>query len=340
MTFPVAYKILSKAVFESGGFKLIPIRYEDRIKIMKWRNEQIYHLRQTKPLTIADQNVYFENVVSKLFAQEKPDQLLFSFLHKEELVGYGGLVHINWIDRNAEISFVMNTNLEKEYFEEYWVAYLKLIENVAFGQLHFHKIFTYAFDLRLYLYIALEKAGFTKEAVLKEHCLFEGGYKDVIIHSRINIANLLKVRKAEEKDLMLYFEWANDPVVRQNAIHTEQISLNNHINWFKQKLVNKNCRLYLFFVRDNPVAQVRLDKVGKEWVISYSIAHKYRGLKLGILIIRKVIELHPLDMFFALVKVGNIASEKVFENLNFRKGDDNVLEGISYRTFRFSGIHN
>ncbi|GAK91039.1 putative ribosomal-protein-serine acetyltransferase [Nonlabens ulvanivorans] len=48
--------------------------------IMKWRNEQMYHLRQAEKLTEQSQDSYFKNVVSKLFEQEKPNQLLFSFL--------------------------------------------------------------------------------------------------------------------------------------------------------------------------------------------------------------------------------------------------------------------
>jgi RimJ/RimL family protein N-acetyltransferase len=49
-----------------------------------------------------------------------------------------------------------------------------------------HKIFTYAFDLRPHLYEAVEAAGFTQEARLKAHCLFDGKYIDVVIHSKIN----------------------------------------------------------------------------------------------------------------------------------------------------------
>jgi RimJ/RimL family protein N-acetyltransferase len=181
------YSILgSEQEFSNKKFRLLPIRFEDRWDIMKWRNEQIFHLRQNKPLTEEDQNRYFEQVVAKLFDQELPNQLLFSFLHGDTLIGYGGLVHINWVDRNAEISFIMNTNLEEEQFESIWIEYLLLIEQVAFQTLNLHKIYTYAFDLRPRLYIALELAGFQEDARLKEHCLFENRYIDVLIHSKWN----------------------------------------------------------------------------------------------------------------------------------------------------------
>jgi RimJ/RimL family protein N-acetyltransferase len=153
---------------------------------MKWRNEQIYHLRQQKPLTEADQNLYFDTVVSKLFDQEYPNQILFSYLEGEKCIGYGGLVHINWVDKNAEISFIMATHLEQEFFKIHWVNYLNLIEKAAFQDLNLHKLYTYAFDIRPHLYEAIESAGFKKEAILKEHCFFEENFKNVIIHSKIN----------------------------------------------------------------------------------------------------------------------------------------------------------
>lgn len=181
-----SYSCLENQIFESDNFKIVPLRYEDRFDILKWRNEQIYHLRQDKPLTVENQENYFNTIVDKLFDQEQPNQILFSFLENDACIGYGGLVHINWIDKNAEISFIMDTTLEKDNFHTNWTKYLSLIEKVAFGDLKIHKIFTYAFDLRPHLYLALQDASFIEETRLKEHCFFDGKYIDVVIHSKIN----------------------------------------------------------------------------------------------------------------------------------------------------------
>ena len=159
------YICLQQQEQHHGDFSIVPLRYEDRFSIMKWRNEQIYHLRQARPLTADDQQRYFDNVVSGT------------------CIGYGGLVHINWIDWNGEISFIMDTKLEAEHFQEHWSNWLSMLKKVAFDDLGLHKIYTYAFDLRPHLYTALETSGFTREATLKEHCLFQGEYKDVVIHS-------------------------------------------------------------------------------------------------------------------------------------------------------------
>src|SRR5690606_39161213 len=110
-----------------------------------------------------------------------PNQFLFSLLENGKLIGYGGLVHINWIDKNAEISFIMDTSLETNRFNDIWVNYLSLLDKIAFDELNLHKLYTYAFDLRPKLYDALSLAGYKLDARLKEHCLFENKFLDVVI---------------------------------------------------------------------------------------------------------------------------------------------------------------
>ena len=181
------YKCLTQQEFQIEDYKIVPIRLNDRYDIMKWRNEQIYHLRQAKILTIEDQDLYFSNVVEKLFEQENPNQILFSFLEKNVLIGYGGLVHINWVDKNAEISFLLNTELEEKFFRKHWGTYLSLIEELSFKHLHLHKIIVYAFDLRVKLYEVLKSASYIKEARLKEHTFFNENFIDVLIYTKFNV---------------------------------------------------------------------------------------------------------------------------------------------------------
>lgn len=184
MKFSNKYKCLTQNKYTNGKYKIVPLRYKDRLDIMKWRNQQIYHLRQAEPLFVKDQNYYFDSVIAELFSQVEPNQILFSFLENDICIGYGGLVHINWVDKNAEVSFIMETSLEKEYFDKMWSKFLNLIEQVAFKKLKFHKIYVYAFDLRQHLYTTLENNKFIKEAVLKEHCFYENEFIDVVIHSK------------------------------------------------------------------------------------------------------------------------------------------------------------
>ena len=56
------------------------------------------------------------------------------------------------------------------------VYFISLLENMAFKDLQFHKVFTYAFNLRPHLFSVLQKCGFKEEARLSEHCYFNGKY--------------------------------------------------------------------------------------------------------------------------------------------------------------------
>ncbi len=180
------YASLKEQVRINENYSIVPIRDQDKYIIMHMRNAQIFHLRQQKLLTPIIQDNYFAEIISKLFDTQQPSQILFSFLYNNVCIGYGGLVHINWVDKHAEISFIIKPEMEEEYFSSCWQSFLSMIQLVAFEDIKIHKIFTYAFDLRPNLYSVLESCGFYKEAVLKDHCFIEDKFIDVVIHSKIN----------------------------------------------------------------------------------------------------------------------------------------------------------
>ena len=247
-----------------GDYSIVPLRYEDRFSIMKWRNEQIYHLRQARPLTEDDQQRYFDNVVSKLYDNPKPDQILFSYLEKGVCIGYGGLVHINWIDRNGEISFIMDTKLEAEHFAEQWSNYLTMLKAVAFEDLGLHKIYTYAFDLRPHLYTMLEANGYKREATLKEHCLFNGEYKDVVLHSlwndRYEVINYVDCTREQNLDILAL---RNRDDVRSWMVNPEVIPEENHFKFVESLKGNPNRLYYAIYKNGALVGTYNLTNEGE-----------------------------------------------------------------------------
>ena len=313
------YYLLNKVKFEYEEFSLIPIRHEDRYLIMQWRNDQMYHLRQRKQLTKEDQDAYFENVVSTIFSKDQPEQLLFSFLKDDELIGYGGLVHINWKDKNAEISFLMNTVLEKEHFEEYWMIYLNLIEKVAFHQLSLHKIFTYAYDLRPKLYKVLESAEFIQEAKLFDHCIVDDRYVDVYIHSKFGF----QFRKIVENDISLTFEWATNPKIREYSLNKTNIDFDTHKNWFYKTLADNNIYYYFYTLNKIPLGIFRINKIDNQTgLISFLVNPDFHGNGIGYKMVSDGIELirkidNQIKSLKAEVMNENKASLKIFENLMF-----------------------
>jgi RimJ/RimL family protein N-acetyltransferase len=314
------YKALKKQEFRSGDCSLTPIRHKDRFKIMEWRNEQIYHLRQNEPLTAEKQDNYFNTAVSSLFNEESPNQILFTFLEGNECIGYGGLVHINWIDKNAELSFIMETQLEKGAFNFYWSKFLACIEKVAFEEMSFHKIYTYAFDLRPHLYTVLEGNGLKREAVLKDQCLIEGDYRDVVIHSLIN--KHIELRNVDGHDVNLTYSWAINPVVRQYSLNKSEITLECHKNWFNSKLNDNNCLYFIAEKGKDQVGSFRLDlNSGGSGYISYLIDPIFHGNGYGSELLRRGVRIaqenSSIKNIIGEVMIENKASVKAFENLGF-----------------------
>jgi RimJ/RimL family protein N-acetyltransferase len=316
------YKALNRQEFQVGAYTIVPIRFEDKITIMKWRNEQLYHLRQVKLLTEKDQELYFERVVLALFQQEKPNQILFSLLKDGQCIGYGGLVHINWRDLHAEVSFIMDTSLEKTQFEHLWTVFLYLLEQVAFNELKFHKLNTYAFDLRPHLYPVLENNIFIEEAKLKEHCYFNGEFIDVILHGKIN--EQLTIEKATIADIELTFNWATNPVIRKYSFQQNEIQFDEHKAWFNKQIAEKNAIYFILWEKDKALGSLRINKDDKGLgLISYQIAPELHGKKLGSKLLRMAIR-HirinntDIERIIGYVIPENIASIKIFEKVNFR----------------------
>ena len=313
------YKPLQHQTFSFGDYSMVPIRDEDKYPIMRWRNEQIYHLRQKEHLTREQQKAYFRNVVDKLFEREKPDQLLFSFLKNGQLIGYGGLVHIDWENRTAEVSFLMDTALEETEFERNWWIFLHFIEQVAFGELGLNKIFTYAFDLRPRLYPVLEQASFREEQFLPGAFEKEGKRLDVYIHAKSFPAILFRQVRAEDMDLI--YAWSNEESARQNSFHPEKIPYETHVQWFEKKLQDPKAHLWIARIEGKPAALVRFDETDDHAVIGINVDKNFRGKGYGGRILRlatgRFILLTGLPVY-AYIKPENHASVRAFEKAGYR----------------------
>lgn len=144
-------------------------------------------------------------------------------------------------------------------------------------------------------------------------------FKSILFKYSVNL------RKVNDKDALLLFDWANDPDVRKNALNSNEIELENHKNWFSKKINDpNNTEIYILEKDGRPLGQVRFDKIDGIWEIDYSIDKQYRGLGLGGRIIELGIEELKKDVK-AIVKIENLSSCKVFENLGFK--NENTSDG-------------
>lgn len=338
-----SYKCLNINQVSEGNYSLVPIRDEDKYSILEWRNAQIDILRQKELLTKEQQEHYFKTVVDKLFEEEKPKQLLWSFLSDGQLIGYGGLVHIDWGNKTAEISFLTETsrNQSQQQFISDWIIYLSLIKRVA-KNLSFSSIYTYAYDIRPNLYIALEKSGFKETNRMKDFIEINGEIKDVVIHT-FDLQQL-HWKFAKETDVDLYYKWASDVLVRQNSFNTSDIDYLQHVNWFKSKLNSPECFFYLFYNKENiPIGQVRIDQSNNEIVIGISIDESYRGKGFGVEMLNEACDDYlnkfPEREIIAYIKENNTASLNQFTKAGFVKTENVIISGNNSFKFKKNKIN-
>jgi RimJ/RimL family protein N-acetyltransferase len=170
----------------SGGyFSFRRLNLSDSETIRQWRNAQLAILRQHKPLSQASQNQYFSEVLLPSYLEQQPKMLLFAICIDNELVGYGGLVHIDWSNQRCELSFLVDSSLEHDIqskirvFKYFFTALRKL----AFEELGLNRVFTETFDFRPDHIEMLEGFGFGLEGRLSQHIrLPTGHFCDSLFH--------------------------------------------------------------------------------------------------------------------------------------------------------------
>lgn len=180
-----SWSCLRQQYFNLLEYSLVPIRHEFIEPIRRWRNSQLEVLRQAAPISPAQQSDYFSRNIWPTMNLTCPPNILMGLLINDRLIGYGGLVHISWEDRRAEMSFLVD-NLRSTDFEQYerdFNAFISLIVDLTFNDLCFHKLFTETYANRIQHIQILESAGFKREGVLRDHVKIDNSYVDSIFHA-------------------------------------------------------------------------------------------------------------------------------------------------------------
>jgi methionyl-tRNA formyltransferase len=143
---------------------------------------------------------------------------------------------------------------------------------------------------------------------------------------------MLTLRLVKEDDCRLLWEWANDLTVRTSAFSSEPISWETHLRWFKRKLKDPNC--YIFIALDEakiPVGQVRFEISGHEATVDISISSERRGQGYGTELLklasRELFHLSSADCINAYIKSGNEASIRTFSKVGFKSLGKEKIKG-------------
>jgi len=182
------YECLPKRRYQQGNYTLEAVQPEHIEKIRQWRNKQMDVLRQSNPISKDDQIQYYENHIWSELKSDEPKNILLSYKFKDELIGYGGLVHISWEHLRAEISFICNPKIfgQDKLYRICFIKFLEMIKDLSFNTLGLKRLFTETFSFRKEQISVLIDFGMEIEGVLKSNYKINGKYCDSVIQSVIN----------------------------------------------------------------------------------------------------------------------------------------------------------
>jgi RimJ/RimL family protein N-acetyltransferase len=183
----LSYKCLKNQAIKYLEYSLFPIQKHDIQLIRNWRNDQISVLRQQKIISADDQEEYFKKNIWPQYASKNPTEILMGLYLNNALIGYGGLVHISWQDRRAEVSFLLDPKRMQDFslYEKDFYNYLILIKKLSNKELKFNRIYSETYAFRKEHISILEKANFQKEGTMRDHIIHEGSPMDSVIHGLV-----------------------------------------------------------------------------------------------------------------------------------------------------------
>ncbi len=142
----------------------------------------------------------------------------------------------------------------------------------------------------------------------------------------------LRLRRVEESDCRLLWEWANEPEVRAVSFSSEAIPWERHLEWFNSRLTDSDAVLYLAMNANNiPVGQVRYQIEGTRAVVSISLAAGFRGKGNGKMALssgnEELFRNTRATTIDAYVKPHNRAALQLFSRAGFRQEAPALIRG-------------
>lgn len=179
---------------------LRPITLEDGSNIVKWRNTPSVreHCLNQKPITIESNEAFFHANIETGYYQQ------FIVERIDEDFGVSSYpiatVYLKDIDRtNRRCELCIFTSDDQEWNTESQAIALKLLLEKAFEELNMHKVYSFAFYKFLNEAELLKRAGFNKEAILKEEAINTDGYFEDIVRFAITDKEWKSLSKDIEK---------------------------------------------------------------------------------------------------------------------------------------------
>ena len=130
----------------------------------------------------------------------------------------------------------------------------------------------------------------------------------------------LAVRLAKPDDCIEFFNWANDPAVREQSLSTTTIQWLDHKKWFSEKISSRSSEMHVMEADGLPVGQVRFEKSAAVAEINYSLDKIVRNRRWASAMLEMAMKMFGQKCSSTLrarVKSSNAKSSAVFKQLGF-----------------------
>lgn len=231
MSIRQAYSIMPRPKLQDRELTLRAVQPGDIEAIRRWRNDQMDVLRQSAVITPEAQRRYYAEHIWPSKTSLQPPQILLAIDRHDQLIGYGGLVHIAWAYRRAEISFLMDPKFEQDgpLLTEYFTRFLRLLQTLAFEDLSLQRLTTETYAHRARHIQALEAAGYRLEGRLESHVLVEGRPCDALIHGLLAAKCCSKSGATSLPGVLVSSSGAKMPLIRALQAASKRLPSNARI---------------------------------------------------------------------------------------------------------------
>jgi len=147
---------------------------------------------------------------------------------------------------------------------------------------------------------------------------------------------VLQLREVKQEDCELLWKWANDPIVRGASFSSQEITWEDHIKWFNNKINSSSCKHFIAVNKLNqPIGQIRFE-INQQLIaiVSLSLDSQYRGRNYSKLMLQmamdKLLQNNQINYIQALIKPNNVASIRLFQSVGFEMIDSKPSK-LSFR---------
>ncbi len=167
---------------EQAGIYLRRMTYEDTEKIVEWRNSDSVRKRFIYQGLFTKES--HENWIKTMVETGKVVQMIICEIGTDKPVGSVYVRDIDKTHHKAEYGIFIG---EKDARGKgYGTAAAKLMVRYCFEELALHRLFLRVYAENERAIRSYEKAGFVKEALLRDDVYIDGEYKDIVLMGILN----------------------------------------------------------------------------------------------------------------------------------------------------------